>query len=149
MLLYARIDVLESERDLTSETTMAAGRFAILLHGDAEPREEYDQVLLSHSDWIAAPTLGAIVPDWLIVVPRKPALSFRRWCAEQSKAPEAIIREVGDHLGLRSEEIIWFEHGPATQGSIVGCGTGSSLKGVGKSEFGGGLAIAQGGSRLA
>src|SRR5271166_5112642 len=27
--------------------------------------------------------------------------------------------------------------------------TGSSLKGVGKSEFGGGLAIAQGGSRLA
>src|SRR5208282_677839 len=31
----------------------------------------------------------------------------------------------------------------------IGLKTGSSLKGVGKSEFGGGLAIAQGGSRLA
>jgi len=120
---YVKMVVVEWESALTTGTTMAAGRFSNLLHGDAEARKQHDQVLLSHSDWVVAPTLGAIIPDWLIVIPRMRALSFRSWRAEQSKEPEAIIGKVRDHLGLASEDIIWFEHGPATHGSLVGCGT--------------------------
>jgi ATP adenylyltransferase len=118
---YARIDVSESESALTSETPTATGRFAALLRGDART-QECDRALLSHPEWIAAPTLGAIIPDWLIVVPRKPALNFRNWHRQQSKNPEAIIDRICEHLGLASDEIIWFEHGPAVHGSIVGCG---------------------------
>ena len=102
---------------------MAAGRFAMLLDGEAGVRAVFDRPLLDHKDWVAAPTLGAIVPDWLIVVPRQPALNFRSWQEQRNSAPEAIIDELCAHLGLTVEEIIWFEHGPSELGSVVGCGT--------------------------
>jgi hypothetical protein len=61
---------------------------------------------------VVAPTLGAIVPGWLIIVPRKAALNFRHWHEKQLKSPEAVIGEVLTHLGLAAEDIIWFEHVP-------------------------------------
>lgn len=108
---------------MTVKKNIHVGRFSSLLQGPEHGTQACDRPLYSHADWVAAPTLGAIVPNWLIVVPREHALSFRSWWMQHGKAPEAIIEELCGHLGLALDEVIWFEHGPAVLGSVVGCGT--------------------------
>ena len=100
----------------------AGGRFAALLQKPASGRSLYDQPLLERPDWVVEPTLGAIVSNWLIVVPREPALNFRGWMQQFGKAPEKILTDLCEHLGITSSDIVWFEHGPANPGSLVGCG---------------------------
>jgi ATP adenylyltransferase len=73
-------------------------------------------------DWVLAPTLGAIVPNWVIVVPRQPALNFRSWREQAGAEPFSIIEDVAVRLGVSPERILWFEHGPKYVGSPVGCG---------------------------
>ena len=107
---------------MTSGIEMASGkhRFAALLSGRGDTA--YDRPLLKTKDWIVAPTLGAIVPGWLLIIPRRAATSCREWTAKSGLAPLAAVGDVAAHLGLAMNEIIWFEHGPATAGTLVGCG---------------------------
>ncbi|WP_448657766.1 hypothetical protein ACPVPU_09845 [Sphingomonas sp. CJ99] len=107
---------------MTSGIEMASGkhRFAALLSGRGDTA--YDRPLLETKDWIVAPTLGAIVPGWLLVIPRRAATSFREWTARSGLVPLSAVVDVAAHLGLAMNEIIWFEHGPATAGTVVGCG---------------------------
>ncbi|MFI4933491.1 MAG: hypothetical protein ACHP7N_02640 [Caulobacterales bacterium] len=104
------------------ELVKAEGRFAALLTAEWPGRDAYDRPLLVVQDWVLAPTLGAIVPNWLIVVPRRPALSFRGWYDETQRDPVAIVDHVAAHLSLPVERLFWFEHGPKSVGTEVGCG---------------------------
>ena len=97
-------------------------RFATLLQGSNTTAEIYDRPLLERQDWLVAPTLGAIVPNWVLVIPRMRALNFREWQRKTGKKPELIVSAVCQHLGLRHADVIWFEHGPTERGSVSGCG---------------------------
>ncbi len=100
----------------------AEGRFAALLNPDAPGREAFDTPLLETPDWVVAPTIGAIVPNWLIVVPRQPALNFRCWYDQTGSEPTAIVAEIAEYLAVADDRILWFEHGPKASGTEVGCG---------------------------
>lgn len=102
------------------EVASGKRRFAGLLAGRGSAI--YDRPLLETKDWIVAPTLGAIVPGWLLLIPRRAAVNCREWYRKSGLPPLAAVREVADHLGLSMDEVIWFEHGPATTGTAVGCG---------------------------
>ena len=121
-IVYDRWVEINSENALQIESATAAGRFAALLREPAGERANYDRPLLERPDWVVAPTLGAIVPNWLIVVPREPALNFRAWKKQFGKAPGKVLDDLREHLGITSTEIVWFEHGPAGPGTLVGCG---------------------------
>jgi diadenosine tetraphosphate (Ap4A) HIT family hydrolase len=95
-------------------------RFAALLNGSGQT--VYDRPLLENKDWIVAPTLGAIIPGWLLIIPRQEATNFREWTMKRERAPLEAVRDVAAHLGVSMNEIIWFEHGPTTKGTLVGCG---------------------------
>jgi ATP adenylyltransferase len=95
-------------------------RFNALLRGEGSAA--HDKPLLDQPTWIVAPTLGAIIPNWLLAIPRQPVLSFREWGVNGGERPEAVLRAICMHLGLSLDEIIWFEHGPSTLGTTVGCG---------------------------
>src|SRR4051794_24981619 len=99
----------------------AEGRFAALLADSFFVRKAYDRPLLATPDWVVAPTLGAIVPNWLIAVPRLPALNFRSWRRGTGFDPSDIVEKIGGHLGLSTHRILWFEHGPKELGTDVGC----------------------------
>jgi ATP adenylyltransferase len=99
-----------------------SGRFATLLKGSKTESEIYDRPLLETCDWLIAPTLGAIVPNWVLAIPRLRALNFRNWQRETGKEPDLILDAVCRHLGVTRTEVVWFEHGPAEQGSLAGCG---------------------------
>lgn len=98
------------------------GRFRALLCGDSRVRAAYDHLLLQTHECVVGPTLGSIVPNWLLVVPRRPAVNFREWHTSSCIDPVRLIGEVLDELGTSRQRAIWFEHGPCAEGSIVGCG---------------------------
>lgn len=102
------------------ENLAGENRFRALL--DGEGRAAHDRPLLTTSKWIVAPTLGAIIPGWLLVIPRRPVLSFKQWATVEAERPETILERLRQHLGLSSREVIWFEHGPVQNGTVVGCG---------------------------
>ena len=98
-------------------------RFSELLQPQTGGRAPYNQILLERSDWVIAPTAGPIVPNWLIAVPRRRALSFRDWKRRCGFSPLGIIADLCAHLRISLSDIVWFEHGPADFNSPVGCGT--------------------------
>jgi ATP adenylyltransferase len=95
-------------------------RFDALLSGSS--RAAYDRLLLDRGEWLVAPTLGAITSGWLLALPRRHALSFRDSAINGGPSPLSVVDEVRTHLGLKPEEIVWFEHGPAAANTVVGCG---------------------------
>jgi ATP adenylyltransferase len=98
------------------------GRFRELLNGRNRERAAYDQVLIEKHECVVAPTLGSIIPNWLLVVPRRHAVSFRKWQADTCVNPAWLVGEVLAELEVEAARAIWFEHGPCAEGSLVGCG---------------------------
>ncbi len=96
-------------------------RFAALLAETSGPRAPHDTVLLQTSEWVAAPSLGALVPGWLVIIPKCPALNYRQWAARGGD-PTRLLDEAAILLGLAPTDYIWFEHGPRAEHTLVGCG---------------------------
>src|SRR5229473_5143983 len=98
------------------------GRFAFLRPSAECPQPAYNQILLEIDGCIVTPTLGSIVPNWLLIVPRLPMLNFSQWSLTTGLSPLQLIKSVMASCALPSDRLVWFEHGPAQTGSILGCG---------------------------
>lgn len=83
--------------------------------------KEWDTVLFEDDDIIVVPTLGSLVPYWLLLVPKVRAINFSDWRSQTSCDPLSKIEIVTRHFGL-GDEVIWFEHGAVSEGCEVGCG---------------------------
>ena len=103
-----------SEDILQISRGYASRRFTALLRPPNGRQAEYNQPLLERADWVFAPTLGPIVPNWLIAVPRAVSINLRAWKSTPDKAPQAIINDLCEHLGITVSDLVWFEHGPAS-----------------------------------
>jgi ATP adenylyltransferase len=70
---------------------------------------------------VAVPSVGSLVPGWLLVMPKVHALSL----AEFGRSDMAgLEKEIGEIAATWSEifgPLTWFEHGPCAPGSTVGC----------------------------
>lgn len=112
------------ERAISSQAFEQIGkvRFRDLLCGHNCERAAYDQVLHETQECVVAPTLGSIIPNWLLIVPRRSAVSFRKWQAITRRNPFSLVGEVLAELEIEADRAIWFEHGPSAEGSPVGCG---------------------------
>ena len=104
------------------EASVMKKRFEWVTAGSAEgPRHPFDVDLLGLEGVVVTPTVGALLPEWLLVVPRHPAYCIADLQATQRDqvigAANIIKRRLGDATG-----IFLFEHGARTSGSVVGCG---------------------------
>jgi diadenosine tetraphosphate (Ap4A) HIT family hydrolase len=93
--------------------------YSKLLSG--RPKEVWDHVLCESDDFVCVPTLGSIVPGWVLVVPRKEILSFGQMEPRLLRTGEAFAANVAATLEDKFGRVVWFEHGPARVGSPVGC----------------------------
>jgi ATP adenylyltransferase len=82
----------------------------------------YDSVLLDLGEVVVAPTLGSIVPHWVLAIPKSRSDNMSQWCGKDRAAPLKYIREITRLLERVENSVIWFEHGPSTRGSVTGCG---------------------------
>jgi ATP adenylyltransferase len=99
----------------------ALPRFASAL-SDACPKPIYDQVLFAVCDCVAIPTLGSLLPNWMLLVPRAYALNFADWAQETRTDPADVVSSLIVRRGLDPTNVLWFEHGSGDFGSKVGCG---------------------------
>jgi ATP adenylyltransferase len=97
-------------------------RFATLLSAAHCSRPLYDQVLYETKGCLLTPTLGSIVPMWLLLIPRIATLNFAQWRNDNALEPLTVIQDVLDHYGFGQDRAIWFEHGPVREGSETACG---------------------------
>jgi ATP adenylyltransferase len=98
------------------------GRFAFLLAPGECLRPIYDEVLLETHGCVVTPTLGSILANWLLVVPRTPVINFARWLAAGGAQPCDLVEAILKKYDIANTRVIWFEHGPSDVGSSTGCG---------------------------
>lgn len=97
-------------------------RFSSLLSTTRSERAPYDQIIFETQECVVCPTLGSILPNWLLVVPRRSAINFAQWQAETGRVVGDVVSTIAREFELRDQRTIWFEHGPSEVGSSVGCG---------------------------
>lgn len=105
-------------------TARVGSRFESLLRGSgkASSSTPWDTVLYSDGDFIMAPTLGSLVPLWLLFIPRRPFLNFAQVAMEYERNPIDMTTCILSRQFAYNRNFIWFEHGAATAASVTGCG---------------------------
>ncbi|WP_163233875.1 hypothetical protein [Caulobacter rhizosphaerae] len=71
---------------------------------------------------VVVPTVGMIVPNWLLVVPRSHTLNFAQQTSAARLESELMIRNLSHEVAGLDLETVVLEHGPAVVESAVGCG---------------------------
>jgi ATP adenylyltransferase len=96
-------------------------RFRNIITG-ACPAPLYDTVLWDLGDVVVTPTLGSIIPYWLLVIPRRRAMNMAEWMQSSGNTLKPYINAVASQSARSVDDLIWFEHGTVTENSITGCG---------------------------
>lgn len=97
-------------------------RFDWIVRGDTVgPDPVCDVPVRSTADAIAIPTIGAIVPDWLLVVPRICTLSLADLLPDARRSLLDFGRNLASDMA-GSGQSVFFEHGARIAKDIVGCG---------------------------
>ena len=98
---------------------MSKPRFHNILTG-ACPAPLFDTVLWDLGDAVVTPTLGSIIPNWFLVIPRSQVLSIAKWL--QKDRALCCVHDIARRVGRSANDVIWFEHGPAVVNGVTGCG---------------------------
>lgn len=97
-------------------------RFENLLSEGKALRPIWDTVLYGDECLVVAPTLGAIIPFWHLVIPRRPALNLKQAFALDPSMTIGAMLDIFEQK-FTARNLLWFEHGASSLGSQVGCGT--------------------------
>lgn len=90
--------------------------------GRNDSRPAWDTVLFESPNFVALPTVGALVKGWLLIVPRKFHLCYgaldESLFAEFESFKSEVVSAVENCFG----QVAVFEHGPASKLRSSGCG---------------------------
>ena len=100
---------------------MINGRYENILQPTCA-RALWDSVLLDLGDIVVTPTLGSIIPSWVLAIPKAGFRNFSEWAAADRVAPLQCIARIAQRLSCDAGRLIWFEHGSNRSGSATGCG---------------------------
>ena len=102
---------------------VAQNRFDWVIRGlSSGPDNLFDEDLAAYDVAAIIPTLGAIVAEWLLVVPRTPCLSIAELDRANRESLLATADDVAARVSTWTEAWVTFEHGPGRKGSAIGCG---------------------------
>jgi len=84
-------------------------------------RNPWDRILWESADFLALPTLGAIVEGWLLIVPKDHYLCAGALQSELLPELDRFLRSVTHRVEREYGQTAVFEHGPSCVGEPVGC----------------------------
>ncbi len=84
--------------------------------------DAWDEPLFESANFVAVTSIGALVPGWLLIVPRKHQLSMGFLSNALSSELHAFKNDVADVLGEIYGPVSAFEHGPSAAKRLAGCG---------------------------
>ncbi len=81
-----------------------------------------DRTLIESENFKVIPSLGSIIPGWLLVVPKEFKLNFSELSVEEVIELESLVSNVKEHFyHLFDTRGVVFEHGPRVLNTKVGC----------------------------
>lgn len=80
-----------------------------------------DTKLAENRDYFAIPSIGSLVEGWVLVVPQQHRISLRN--SYDSEGFREFVADIADSIAAAYGNVVAFEHGPNTEGSVTGCGT--------------------------
>lgn len=105
-----------------SSGDLKASRFQWILNPEKEVAvPDHDLPLFVSDLFVMMPTLGCLVPGWLLVVPRRPMPNLTNLNALERKCLQELMVAVRSRLNCPGKEIFYFEHG-SVPGSPASCG---------------------------
>lgn len=82
----------------------------------------YNQALLETENFKVIPSLGSLVPGWVMVIPKEYYISFGAINnLSILKELNYLIDSLGSLIKSHYGDYIMFEHGPVAKKSLVGC----------------------------
>lgn len=98
-------------------------RFAWVTNGHRTgPDPAFDQDLANSDHAAVIPTKGALIPEWLLVVPRTEAISLAALPLRARGAVSQVVRQAAKRVEEVAGASVIFEHGAGCVGSASGCG---------------------------
>lgn len=88
----------------------------------SRPTEICDRPVANSEHFIVLPSLGALVPGWVLVVPRRPILNLGALNEIERADLDALVHYLRNVLSSVTNDVFEFEHGPQDRDSSVGCG---------------------------
>ena len=86
------------------------------------PHQPFDADLYDFEAAAVIPTIGALVPGWVLLVPRIPLSALAAASTSERAQVLAASNEVAQDLSSFGGQNFFFEHGAAKPGSVLGCG---------------------------
>jgi diadenosine tetraphosphate (Ap4A) HIT family hydrolase len=78
-------------------------------------------VIVESRDFVAVPSVGALVPGWLLAIPKRHALNLAVLPRDEAASFAAQLGALKARCTELFGPITTFEHGPAQRNSAVGC----------------------------
>ena len=97
-------------------------RFSGVFYSDVDNTEKFNQVIAELDGNVVVPTLGSIVPNWVLAIPRDHSFNYRDHADKTGQNPFGIVSSLVSCFGVSLADILWFEHGAQFAGSATGCG---------------------------
>lgn len=81
-----------------------------------------DQPIMESERFIVLPSIGSLVPGWCLILPRTHEQCTAALDQNAIDEIEALALRLAERLSKEfGNPVYWFEHGPVTEGSPVGC----------------------------
>ncbi len=88
----------------------------------APPVPEQWAVLAEDAHFVAVPSIGALVPGWMLIVPRQHELSLAALDTSGQDRLWRFANPIAERVAVKYGPVSLFEHGPAKAHRPVGCG---------------------------
>ena len=92
----------------------------LFTEGSNGDRAAHDTILSETTNFVAMPSLGSLVPGWILIVPKFPLVRFSSLDESLHEEFNAFVSEMNDKVSKFGKAYI-FEHG-GNAGSNVSCG---------------------------
>ncbi|HEX4463469.1 MAG TPA: HIT domain-containing protein [Solirubrobacterales bacterium] len=91
-------------------------------HLEAGTSESLNWRVVAETDrLVAVPSVGALVPGWLLLIPKTHALNLAEFAAGTWATLEHEIETIARRWEAVFGPLTWFEHGPVRPGTPTGC----------------------------
>jgi ATP adenylyltransferase len=84
-------------------------------------RPSYDKILWETEKFVAIPSLGSLVPGWILLVPKRQIANFSQLTKDETSELKVLLPEVACAVSHPSSKAFVFEHGGQI-GSTLSCG---------------------------
>ncbi len=84
--------------------------------------EFWNEPLFESANFLVLPSLGALVESWLLVLPKKHAVSLGALDSDLIAEAKHVKNALVSQMTRTYSSVCAFEHGPSKANSLIGCG---------------------------